>query len=264
MAYARFEEIAVALDGKILRMELAKPDKRNIINDDVNRQLTDCLNEAALDPDVHVVLLSGQGKDFCAGGDIVRMQKKIDDPGLFYRGIQNSRRLVFAALDCPKPIVAKVQGNAVGLGATLALMCDVVVADEEAKFLDPHVNVGLVAGDGGALIWPQLIGFARAKRHLLFGDPISGKQAEEFGLIAHAVPAAELDDLAEKLAGRLARGAAQSIWGTKITMNAPLRQAAHALLDIGMGYEGLSNISKDHQEAVSAFMEKRKPSFSGD
>ena len=264
MDYSCFDEIAVRLDGRLLRMELAKPDKRNIINDDVNRQLTDCLNEAALDPAVHAILLSGQGKDFCAGGDIVRMQLKIDDPGLFYRGVQNSRRLVFAALDCPKPIVAKVQGNAVGLGATLALMCDVVVADEEAKFLDPHVNVGLVAGDGGALIWPQLIGFARAKRHLLFGDPISGRQAEEFGLIAHAVPAQELDELAEKLAGRLAGGAAQSIWGTKITMNAPLRQAAHALLDIGMGYEGLSNITRDHQEAVTAFREKRKPRFTGD
>jgi len=264
MSYSRFDEIAVRLDGRLLRVELAKPDKRNIINDEVNRQLTECLNEAALDFDVHVVLLSGQGRDFCAGGDIVRMQKKIDDPALFYRGIQNSRRLVFAALDCPKPIVAKVQGNAVGLGATLALMCDVVVAAEDAKFLDPHVNVGLVAGDGGALIWPQLIGFARAKRHLLFGDPISGREAEDFGLIAHAVPAGELDELAEKLAGRLANGAAQSIWGTKITMNAPLRQAAHSLLDIGMGYEGLSNISRDHQEAVSAFMDKRKPSFTGD
>lgn len=264
MDYSRFDEIAVRLDGKLLRVELAKPDKRNIINDEVNRQLTECLNEAALDFDVHVVLLSGQGRDFCAGGDIVRMQKKIDDPALFYRGIQNSRRLVFAALDCPKPIVAKVQGNAVGLGATLALMCDVVVAADDAKFLDPHVNVGLVAGDGGALIWPQLIGYARAKRHLLFGDPITGKDAEAFGLIAQSVPADELDALAEKLAARLAGGAAQSIWGTKITMNAPLRQAAHALLDIGMGYEGLSNISRDHQEAVSAFMEKRRPDFTGD
>lgn len=264
MDYARFDEVAAGVEGKVLNLELAKPDKRNIINDDVNRQLTECLNQAAVDPDVHAILLSGQGKDFCAGGDIVRMQLKIDDPGLFYAGIQNSRRLVFAALDCPKPIVAKVQGNAVGLGATLALMCDVVVAANDARFLDPHVNVGLVAGDGGALIWPQLIGFARAKRHLLFGDPISGSQAEEYGLIAHAVPADELDALAEKLVGRLARGAAQSIWGTKITMNTPLRQAAHALLDVGMGYEGLSNITKDHQEAVSAFMEKRKPRFTGD
>src|SRR3546814_8417190 len=101
--------------------------------------------------------LAADGKVFSAGGDIVKRQKKIDDPALFYRGIANSRRLVFAALDCPKPTIAKINGDAVGLGATLALMCDFVIATDEAKILDPHVNVGLVAGDGGAFIWPHLI-----------------------------------------------------------------------------------------------------------
>ena len=263
MDYARFTEISAKLDNHVLRVTLNKPDKRNIINDDVSKSLTDVFNDAAIDPDVHCVVLAAEGKDFCAGGDIVRMQLKIDDPSLFYRGVQGSRRLVFSALDCPKPIIARVQGNAVGLGATLALMCDIVVADVEAKFLDPHVNVGLVAGDGGALIWPQLVGYARAKRFLLGGEPITGRDAEQFGLIAFAVPGDELDALVERWASKLANGAVQSIAGTKITMNAPLRQAAHALLDIGMAYEGLSNITADHQEAVTAFREKRKPKFTG-
>jgi enoyl-CoA hydratase len=192
------------------------------------------------------------------------MQKKIDDTALFYRGIVNSRRLVFSALDCTKPTIAKVSGDAVGLGATLALMCDLVVATDDAKILDPHVNVGLVAGDGGALIWPQLIGYARAKRYLLLGEPILGKEAAAIGLISDSGTPEEVDALVERYAAKFARSATQSVSGTKITMNLPLRQAAQALLDVGMAYEGLSNITRDHQEAVTAFMEKRRPSFTGE
>jgi enoyl-CoA hydratase len=262
--YARYDQIRVELDETILRVTLNKPEKRNIIDDDTNRQLADVLQDATFDSRVKVVVLTGEGKVFSAGGDIVKMQRKIDDTALFYRGIANSRRLVFAALDCPKPIVARVNGDAVGLGATLALLCDFVVATDDAKILDPHVNVGLVAGDGGALIWPQLIGYARAKRYLLLGEPILGKEAAEIGLITASGTLEEVDEMVERFARKLARSATQSVAGTKMTMNVPLRQAAQALLDVGMAYEGLSNITKDHQEAVTAFMEKRRPNFTGE
>ena len=264
MDYAKFDRIQVVLDDSILRVTLNNPEKRNIIDDDTNRQLADVLHDATFDSRVKVVVLAGAGKVFSAGGDIVKMQTKIDDPSLFYRGIVNSRRLVFAALDFPKPIVAKINGDAVGLGATLALMCDIVVAADDAKILDPHVNVGLVAGDGGALIWPQLIGFARAKRYLLMGEPVTGKVAAEIGLIAESAPADQVDEIVERYARKLARSATQSVSGTKITMNLPLRQAAQAMMDVGMAYEGLSNITKDHQEAVTAFLEKRRPNFTGE
>lgn len=264
MSYSRYEKIRVEAGGGVLRISLDNPEKRNIIDDETNRELGDVFVDAAFDPDVRVVLLTGKGKVFSAGGDIVKMQRKIDDPALFYRGMHNSRRLVFSVLDCPKPVVCKVNGDAVGLGATLALLCDLVVANEDARFLDPHVGVGLVAGDGGALIWPQLIGFARARRHLLLGEPVTGRAAAEMGLIAHACPLDDLDAAVEAWVAKLAAGATQSISGTKTTINVPLRQAAQALLDVGMAYEGLSNISRDHQEAVTAFMEKRKPAFKGD
>lgn len=264
MDYSKYDRISVVLDGGILRVTLNNPEKRNIIDDDTNKQLADSIQDATFDSDVKVVLIAAEGPVFSAGGDMIRMQKKIDDTGLFYRGIANSRRLVFAALDCPKPIVAKVQGDAVGLGATLALMCDLVVVAEDAKILDPHVNVGLVAGDGGALIWPQLVGYARAKRYLLLGDPIMGREAADIGLVSMAVPKEELDEVVEKFVRRFARSALQSVSGTKMTINAPLRQAAQSLMDIGMAYEGLSNITKDHQEAVTAFREKRRPTFTGE
>lgn len=262
--YKRYDQIRVELDDAILRVTLNKPEKRNIIDDDTNFQLADVFHDATFDPRVKVVVLTGEGKVFSAGGDIVRMQKKIDDTALFYRGVANSRRLIFTALDCPKPTIAKINGDAVGLGATLALVCDIVVAVDDAKILDPHVNVGLVAGDGGALIWPQLIGYARAKRYLLLGEPILGKEAAEIGLIAASGAPEEVDQLVEKFAAKFARSATQSVAGTKITMNLPLRQAAQALLDVGMAYEGLSNITKDHQEAVTAFIEKRRPNFTGE
>src|ERR1700728_263482 len=125
--YARYDQIRVELDGEgILRVTLNKPEKRNVIDDDTNRQLGDVLQDATFDPGVKVVVLAAEGKSFSAGGDIVKMQRKIDDPQLYYRGIANSRRLVFAALDCPKPTIAKLNGDAIGLGATLALICDIV------------------------------------------------------------------------------------------------------------------------------------------
>lgn len=262
--YSCFDELSVRLDGRVLRVTLNKPERRNIIDDAVNRQLGDVFTEAAMDRDVAVVVLTGEGTVFCAGGDMIKMQKKIDDPALFYAGVHNSRRLVFSVLDCPKPIICLVNGDAIGLGATLSLLCDIVIAKDDARLGDPHTKVGLVCGDGGALIWPALIGYARAKRYLLAGDLITGKEAAEIGLVTFSAPADEMHELTEKWASKLANGALQSIAGTKITMNLPLRQSAQALLDVGMAYEGLSNITRDHQEAVTAFVEKRKPVFTGE
>jgi enoyl-CoA hydratase len=166
-------------------------------------------------------------------------------------------------LECDKPIIARVNGHAVGLGATVALMCDIIIAADTAKIGDPHVNAGLVAGDGGALIWPQLIGFARAKEYLFTGDLMSAAEAHRIGLINHVVPAAELDAKVYDLAHRLAGGAMKSIRWTKQVINIPLRQIAHATMDLSLSLETQSNLSRDHQEAVSAFAAKRRPTFSG-
>jgi enoyl-CoA hydratase/carnithine racemase len=105
-----------------------------------------------------------------------------------------ARRIVFRMLECDKPIIARVNGHAVGLGAMIALLCDIIIAAEDAKIGDPHVNAGLVAADGGALLWPQLIGFARAKEYLFTGDLMTAAEAERIGLINHVVPADQLDE----------------------------------------------------------------------
>ena len=174
-----------------------------------------------------------------------------------------AKRIIFGMLECDRPIIARVNGPATGLGATIALFCDIIVAADHAKIGDPHVRVGFVAGDGGAVIWPQLVGYARAKEYLLPGDLMSATEAERIGLINHVVPAAQLDAKVAEIAGKLARGARQSIRWTKLAVNIGLKQLAHSIMDASLAYESLSNRTADHQEAVRAFREKRKPVFTG-
>jgi enoyl-CoA hydratase len=184
----------------------------------------------------------------------------IDDPALWERCRVEAKKIVFGLLDCEKPVIAKLNGQAIGLGATLAHFCDVIFAAKGARIADPHVLAGMV-GDGGAVIWPQLIGYARAKEYLMTGDSILAEDAERMGLLNHAVDAADLDVTVDAFAARLASGAVQAIRYTKTSVNIGLRQLAHSILDASLAYEALTNFSTHHQEAMSAFLEKRKPNF---
>ena len=185
----------------------------------------------------------------------------IDDPDVFDKVRVEAKRIIFSMLECEKPIIAKVNGHATGLGATLALFCDVVFASTEAKIGDPHVAVGFVAGDGGAIIWPQLVGYARAKEFLMTGELLTASRAADIGLINYAVPPEELDARVDEFATRLLNGATRAIRWTKATVNIGLKQLAHSMMDASINFEALSNRTADHQEAVTAFREKRRPKF---
>jgi enoyl-CoA hydratase len=188
------------------------------------------------------------------------MQDFLDDERLWWNTVTEARRIVLGILGCEKPIIARVNGHAVGFGATLALACDIIVADERARFGDPHVSVAMVAGDGGALFWPQAIGYPRAKEFLLTGELISAPEAVAMGLINHAVPAAELDAKVDAIARKLARSSAKAVRWTKRTLNQPLLQLAQSVLDVGLASESLSvRCNPDHVEAVAALREKRSP-----
>ena len=249
--------------GRLLHATLNRPDTLNAIGKVAHAELVRFFGEVATDPETDVVILTGAGRAFSAGGDLDYMQDMIDDPAQFIDDIPDVKRLVFGILDCPKPIIAKVNGPAVGLGATIALLCDVIFAAPSAKIGDPHVKVGFSAGDGGAVIWPHLLGHARAKEYLMTGRLLSAEEAEKIGLINHVVPAAELDRTVEEFAHELLKGPMRAIQWTKLSVNIGLKQLAHAVMDASVAYEALSNATSDHREAVRAMREKRTPQFTG-
>ncbi len=263
--YTQYEGLLVEKKNKVMTITLNAPEAMNAFTGPMHYSMSRIWDDVQDDPGVHVVVLTGAGKAFSAGGNVIAMQQKIDNPALWdATSVPEAKRIVFRMLECDKPVIARVNGHAVGLGATVALLCDIIIAADHAKIGDPHVNAGLVAGDGGALMWPQLIGFARAKEYLFTGDLMSAAEAHRIGLINHCVPAAELDEKVYGLANRLAAGAMKSIRWTKQVVNIPLRQIAHATMDLSISVETQSNLSKDHQEAVWAFGQKRKPRFTGE
>ena len=248
---------------RVLVIKLNRPDQLNAIDGRLHTELSQVFTDAAADPDSDVILLTGNGKAFCAGGDLDWMQSSIDRPAEFELVAAEAKAIIYSQLDLSKPLVCRLNGHAIGLGATLAVCCDIVVAHAGVKIGDPHVKVGLVAGDGGALLWPQLMGYAKAKRYLLTGDLLSAAEGERLGLLSEVVPPEQLDQASYGLAERLARGATKAIRWTKITANLPLKQLVHSHFDAGVAYEMLSNMTGDHKEAVAAFRERRDAVFTG-
>ncbi len=250
-------------EGRLLRAAFNRPESLNAIDRIAHDEVARFFAELAVDPLTDVVILSGVGRAFSAGGDLEHIQRMIDDPSIFIDDMPSVKRIVFGMLDCPKPIIAKLNGAAVGLGATIALLCDVIFAVPTAKIGDPHVKVGFAAGDGGAVIWPHLIGHARAKEYLMTGRLLTAVEAEKIGLINHVVPADEIDRTVDAFAQELLSGAMRAIQWTKLAVNIGLKQLAHSVLDTSLAFEALSNATEDHREAVQALREKRPPRFTG-
>jgi enoyl-CoA hydratase len=249
--------------GRVLEITMNRPDTLNAVDEVMHEELARVFTDASNDEGSDIVILTGAGRAFSSGGDVGFFQKMIDEPSSFEKTAREAKQIIFTLLDCEKPIIAKVNGHATGLGATIALFCDVIFASEAAKIGDPHVSVGLVAGDGGAVIWPQLIGYARAKEYLMTGKLMPAAEAARIGLINHAVPATELDTQVRDFADHLAAGAIKAIKWTKMSVNIGLKQLASSIMDASLAYEAMSNVTVDHQEAVHAFREKRKPLFTG-
>jgi enoyl-CoA hydratase len=249
--------------GRILTITLNRPEKLNSLAGEAHTELARVFYDVVEDTESDIIVLTGAGRAFSAGGDIEHMQWLRDNPPAFYQAIREAKRIVNSLLECDKPVIAKINGDAIGLGSTLAVCSDVIFAADHARFGDPHNNVALTSGDGGQIMWPLLIGYARAKHYLLTGEKLSATEAAEIGLINKAMPAAELDAYVDAYADKLAKLPVQSLRWSKSTINTPLRQAAASMMDMGMAYENLAAVTHDHQEAINAFREKRKPEFKG-
>ncbi len=263
MKFSEYQRLKIKHRGRVAWVTI-EAGRMNAVDFEMHEELAQIFPELQRDPDSDLIVLTGAGRAFCAGGDMAWFQAMIDDPALF-RGIANdAKRIVNGLLELEKPIICRLNGAAAGLGASVALLCDVIIADENAKIGDPHVKVGLVAGDGGAVIWPQLIGYARAKEMLLTGDMLPASEAAAIGLINHAVPASELDAKVDELVGKILGNPRWAVRWTKTAVNLPLRDIANRVMDAAIAYEINSNSTSDRQEAVNAFVEKRAPNFTGE
>jgi enoyl-CoA hydratase len=261
MDYSHYRHIATAYQGRILTLTLNRPEVLNAINNDLHEELGSIFYDVAKDPDCDVVVLTGAGRAFCAGGDLQEMKKNLDAGRGDYMSHVTAKRIIFSMLDLEKPLLARVNGHCMGLGATLALFCDLIYMSNAARIGDPHVCAGVVAGDGGAVIWPQLIGYARAKEYLFTGDHIKADDAAKMGLINHSVAPEALDAAVYGMAERIANGARDSIRYTKIVTNIGLRQLAHSMMDASVAYEWQTFRAPDHKTAVDAFVKGEKPVF---
>ena len=260
MDYSRYSRILVERRGRILRLALNRPEALNAVDGRMHEELTTIFTDVQNNSETDVAILTGEGKAFSAGGDIAWLSGLADSGAS--PDIVDVKRIVYSLLEIEKPIIARVAGPCIGLGATIALFCDIIIAGNSASFGDPHVKIGIVAGDGGAVIWPQLVGYARAKQYLLTGDIMTADEAERIGLINRVVPDDELDAEVDRMAARMAGGATHAIRWTKASINIGLKQLAHSIMESCVPYEMLSMKLDDHREAMAAFKERREPRYS--
>jgi enoyl-CoA hydratase len=263
MDYSGYEFLKVEVAARVATVTINRPQHSNAVNAALHHEFEQIWIDLAEDREVNAILLTGAGKTFSIGGDITSRDKPLKSKGRGGRRIvmADGRRVIENMLDVEQPIVAAINGDALGFAANVALLCDVTVAAETAKLADTHVALGAVAGDGGAVIWPLLIGPNRAKEFLMLGDSMTGADAARIGLVNYALPTDQVMPKARELAQRLADGPTWAIRWSKLAVNKWLKQQANLIMDTGLAYEALTLTTQDHKEAVNALVEKRKPNF---
>ncbi len=255
-----YETLSVERTGAeddVIRIALDNGDL-NLVDGDMHTELPQAFRDA-YEMDGRVVVLTGEGEAFSGGGDVSWMQRWVDDPEYFEQVAREGEAVIENLVDIEKPVVARINGDAAGLGANVALCCDITVMAEDAKIGDPHVKVGLAAGDGGAVIWPLLLGLNRAKEFLMTGRLVDASEAEELGLVNYAVPEADIDAKVDELVDELASLPQPAVRYSKMAANAWLEQGVQDVLRKSLAMESMSARSADHEEAVAAFLEGREP-----
>lgn len=258
----KFENIAVSFEGPIATLRLSRPDQNNAFDEGMHDEFVQALAMFRLATDIRVVLLSAEGEHFSAGNNLDYVRRLHQEPVLRRRRLQKGKDIFHLLNDMHVPIIAAVQGNAFGLGATIVTACDVIVAWREAQLGDRQVRVGLVAGDGGTLSWSSAAGFNRARRLLLTGDAISAERAYEFGVVTDLVdaPEAVLPE-AKAIAERIAALPPMAVQGTKKAFNALARTRNGSALDMALEAELATIVSQDLEEALDASYENRSGNY---
>ncbi|WP_398311828.1 crotonase/enoyl-CoA hydratase family protein [Zoogloea sp.] len=256
-------------EDSILTVRMDSPETRNALSEPAQMQeFVDLCASVKADRSVKVVVLTGNGPAFCAGGNVKDMRER---GGIFagspyelresYRnGIQ---RIPLALYELDVPVVAAINGPAIGAGLDLACMCDVRISADTAKFAESFVKLGIVPGDGGAWLLPRIVGMPKASLMALTGDTIDAAKALEWGLVTEVVPAAELLSAALDVARRMAANPSHGLRLTKRLLREGQHMRLDSLLELSAAFQSLAHHTEDHHEAVNAFVEKRAPQFTG-
>ncbi|WP_229694989.1 enoyl-CoA hydratase/isomerase family protein [Streptomyces lacrimifluminis] len=255
-----------ATDNQVSWITLNRPESLNAITADQRERLIQLFSDASADPAVRAVVLTGTGRGFCTGADLRGGGQATGEriAGDVARVIRlGAQRLISAVLDCEKPVIAAVNGTAAGLGAHLALACDLVLAAESARFIEVFVRRGLVPDGGGAYLLPRLIGPQRAKELMFFGDALTAPDAERLGLVNRVVPAEDLHKTAREWAERLATGPTRALALTKQLVNASLDSDRATAFAAEAAAQEINMTTADAREGVASFVERRSPRYGG-
>jgi len=256
-------------DGAVLTVRMNRPDTRNALSEPHQMQeFVDLCTRVKRDTTVKVIILTGAGSAFCAGGNVKDMRER---GGIFagspyelrdsYRnGIQT---IPLALYELDVPVIAAVNGPAIGAGLDLACMCDIRIAADNALFAESFVRLGIVPGDGGAWLLPRIVGLPRASLMAFTGDTIDASKALDWGLVADVVASDALEQEAKLLAARIAANPSHALRLTKRLLREGQHMRLDSLLELSASFQALAHYTEDHQEAVRAFLEKRKPDYTG-
>jgi enoyl-CoA hydratase len=259
VSYDRSDVVRVEADGPVRIVRLSRPEQLNAINDELHLALTRVFPQLSADRDARVAVITGEGRAFSAGGDFDLLDRMVHDRALRHDVIAEGRELVLNMLRCRIPVVAAVNGPAVGLGCSVIALADVVYMAESAYLSDPHVTVGLVAADGGPLTWPLHTSLLLAKEYAFTGDRISATRAAEIGLANHVCPDGEVLSAALAAAHKIASLPRQAVEATKRVLNLHAERAVLATIDFAMAAESESFDTPDLHANIDRFLRRTRP-----
>jgi len=259
--YSKYEHILFDIKDGVALLTINRPDVYNATNFKLHNELSKVWLDLGNDDDVRVVVITGAGTAFSAGGDFDLIQESIGNAKVIAGTMEEARDIVHNMINLDKPVISAINGVAVGAGLAVALLADISIASDKARFTDGHVRLGVAAGDHAAVIWPMLIGMAKAKYYLMTCEFLDGTEAERIGLVSQVVPHDELMDKAMDVAHRLAVGSQQALRYTKRSLNQWLRQAEHTAFDYSLSLEMLGFFGEDVQEGLDSVRERRDPKF---
>ena len=258
-----YSTLIVERTGAVATLTLNRPGARNALDLAMRQEMLAALDEVEADDSVRVLILTGAGEHFCAGGDVKSMRERRQTAAEGRRRVQLLNTMVQRLVDFPRPTIAMVDGYAVGAGTNLALCCDLVIASDRAKFGELFNKIGLGPDGGGTWFLPRLVGLARAKELIFTGDVFDAAEAARMGLVNRVVPAAELRAVTRALAEKIAAGPPAVQRMAKHMLNRAATSDLPAALDLEAYSQGLAIAGDDHQEGLAAFFDKRAPKFTG-